>query len=564
MATSNKYDRQLRLWGANGQRSLSEARILLIGSSAVGTETLKNLVLPGIGSFHVMDDDHMNSSNLHKASSSADNTMFPTANFFVPKSSEQNDGDGDDDCMMAIERKSCAEVACELLAELNEDVKGSFTCVPSLDDVENFDHIVRDNYTLVITADLSLRVLRKVAKACWMNGVHLVSVKSYGLIGTCRIQVLQSGHHIVESKPTSSVPDLRIWKPFPELVAHAETYQMDSLDDMQHGHVPFVVILLKAIQRWKSDNEGRIPITLKEKDEFKEHYVKAMSRDYSKEVNFEEAVRDAYLAYTPHELPHEVQELLETINGSTLTVKSQPLEIMLLALKMFMSESGNEIPLNGTIPDMTSATDPYVALQGIYHERSSSDFSKIRQLVNSILDSLGKPISSISDEEITTFCKNLFNIQILQTRSLEDELTHSGNEYDEVKDDLVMAMMEPYEIPAHTPLLWFLVMRACELFEETNGVYPGNDSRELAMASDVDAIMKIVEHLVCSFGLEKCELTTSSLSRDHAIEMVRYFNAEIHTIASLIGGVASQEAVKVWIFINFSFFVFIYIHRIET
>ena len=48
-AKDQKYDRQLRLWGANGQKALEEAHVCLInnGAGAVGVETLKNLVLPG-------------------------------------------------------------------------------------------------------------------------------------------------------------------------------------------------------------------------------------------------------------------------------------------------------------------------------------------------------------------------------------------------------------------------------------------------------------------------------------------------------------------------------------
>jgi hypothetical protein len=44
-----KYDRQLRLWAANGQAALESAHILLVnsGSGTVGVETLKNLILPG-------------------------------------------------------------------------------------------------------------------------------------------------------------------------------------------------------------------------------------------------------------------------------------------------------------------------------------------------------------------------------------------------------------------------------------------------------------------------------------------------------------------------------------
>jgi len=58
MSASDKnvrYDRQLRLWGDHGQKRLEEAKLLLINGDATGTEILKNLVLPGIGSFTVLD-----------------------------------------------------------------------------------------------------------------------------------------------------------------------------------------------------------------------------------------------------------------------------------------------------------------------------------------------------------------------------------------------------------------------------------------------------------------------------------------------------------------------------
>jgi amyloid beta precursor protein binding protein 1 len=55
-ADQQKYDRQLRLWGSHGQESLQESSILMIGSNFTGCETLKNMVLPGIGSFTILDD----------------------------------------------------------------------------------------------------------------------------------------------------------------------------------------------------------------------------------------------------------------------------------------------------------------------------------------------------------------------------------------------------------------------------------------------------------------------------------------------------------------------------
>ena len=73
MASDDKYDRQIRLWGSHGQKILSSSHILLcnyllninkikykwnlylVGANPSGTETLKNLVLPGIKRFTVVD-----------------------------------------------------------------------------------------------------------------------------------------------------------------------------------------------------------------------------------------------------------------------------------------------------------------------------------------------------------------------------------------------------------------------------------------------------------------------------------------------------------------------------
>lgn len=55
MATDNKYDRQLRLWGSHGQKALSEAHICLLTAGPTGAETLKNLILPGCGAVTVVD-----------------------------------------------------------------------------------------------------------------------------------------------------------------------------------------------------------------------------------------------------------------------------------------------------------------------------------------------------------------------------------------------------------------------------------------------------------------------------------------------------------------------------
>ena len=52
---AKRYDRQLRLWGDHGQSALERASICLVNATATGTEILKSLVLPGLGSFTILD-----------------------------------------------------------------------------------------------------------------------------------------------------------------------------------------------------------------------------------------------------------------------------------------------------------------------------------------------------------------------------------------------------------------------------------------------------------------------------------------------------------------------------
>ena len=98
-AKEKKYDRQLRLWAANGQAALENARILLLnsGPGVAGIETLKNLILPGVGSFTIVDEAVVEEQDLG-------------VNFFL-----EADSLG----------KSRAAECTRLLTELNPEVQGN-------------------------------------------------------------------------------------------------------------------------------------------------------------------------------------------------------------------------------------------------------------------------------------------------------------------------------------------------------------------------------------------------------------------------------------------------------
>ena len=50
------YDRQIRLWGVNAQKSLRKSNILLIGLCGSGSEIAKNLILSGIHSIIIIEN----------------------------------------------------------------------------------------------------------------------------------------------------------------------------------------------------------------------------------------------------------------------------------------------------------------------------------------------------------------------------------------------------------------------------------------------------------------------------------------------------------------------------
>lgn len=82
-------------------------------------------------------------------------------------------------------------------------------------------------------------------------------------------------------------------------------FNLDELSMDLHSHVPYVVILLQAAQKWKDQHDGTMPQSFKEKDQFKE-MLKSMAKDYGQEVNFHEAVKKAFLLYQDSTPPENI------------------------------------------------------------------------------------------------------------------------------------------------------------------------------------------------------------------------------------------------------------------
>lgn len=55
---------------------------------------------------------------------------------------------------------------------------------------------------------------------------------------------------VVESHPETA-PSLRIDKPFSALVNYAMSIDFENMDVTDHGHIPYIVILVRVLEEWK-------------------------------------------------------------------------------------------------------------------------------------------------------------------------------------------------------------------------------------------------------------------------------------------------------------------------
>mmetsp|Transcript_27408 Transcript_27408/g.40468 ORF Transcript_27408/g.40468 Transcript_27408/m.40468 type:complete len:525 (-) Transcript_27408:121-1695(-) len=497
MATNNKYDRQLRLWGAKGQKAVGETTVILIRASAAGTETLKNLVLPGVGRIIVLDD----------VKSSQDGS---DSNFFL--SSTHNS-------------KSRAQVAFELLQELNPDVSGNFEHVNSLMAFDYEKLLSNTPNPLIVAADLEYPLMMRVSKIAGAKKIPLIVVHAYGLMGLVRIQ--SPPIPVIDPKPDNATPDLRLVTPFKMLEEYCNAVDLEALDDKEHGHVPYPVILYQLAKKWKHSHDGKLPSTFQEKQEFRAT-VKNAARNVDMEVNFIEAVDNSYLAYTERTVDVDyVKNLLEKSSGKFAT--------LLHALLKFLVTHNGAAPLHGALPDMTASTQAYVQLQTYYREKAQHD---VKELLSYCSNS-----PEVAEEDVQTFAQNVATLDLIQVRSLAQEFEHSPPA--DILEGLQSATWDPYEIADHTPLLWYCGLRACHHFYREKGRYPGTCGDN--WQQDVALLQACIIQIVKDLQLDQSELIQQTLlgsDNKFAEELTRYANAEIHTIASIIGGVASQEAVK--------------------
>ncbi|KAK4999863.1 hypothetical protein LTR66_001174 [Elasticomyces elasticus] len=380
-----KYDRQLRLWAASGQAALEDAHVLLLnsGSGVTGIEALKNLVLPGVGSFTILDSAIVTEADLG-------------VNFFL-----------DDDCLGGYRAEHC----CRLLNELNPDVKGHAITEP----VESF--IAKQDalrpYTLILTlAPVDPSILHTIRSHAQSYSTPVFYIHCIGFYAHFSL-LLPPAFPIVDTHPdSSSTTDLRLLTPWPDLInfAREKTQALETMSDHDHGHVPYVLLLLHYLEGWKATHDGNAPGTYKEKSEFRET-VRAAAR--TDDENFDEAVAAVLKSLNPPTPSSAVRDVLSAPECQNPARDSPSFWLIANAIVTFLSSHGNQLPLPGAVPDMKSQSNDYIALQNIYKAKARRDIAEVTASVRSLEKQLGRP-TSVPDSEIEAFCKGAAHVKLVR------------------------------------------------------------------------------------------------------------------------------------------------------
>ncbi|KAL3635429.1 NEDD8-activating enzyme E1 regulatory subunit axr1 [Castilleja foliolosa] len=490
-----KYDRQLRIWGEQGQTALEKSSICLLNCGPTGSETLKNLVLGGVGSVTIVDGSKVELGDLGN-------------NFMVDESSVG---------------QSKAKTVCAFLEELNDAVKAKF--------IEEYPEKLIDSspsffsqFTLIIATQLVEHSMVKLDKICRDANVMLIFARSYGLTGFVRISVKE--HAVIESKPDHFLDDLRLNNPWPELRRFAESTDLNTSDPVIHKHTPYVIILIKMADDWAKAHDGNLPSTREEKKVFKDLIKAKMTA--SDEDNYKEAIEASFKVFSPQGISPELQKIISDSCGE-VNSNSSDFWVLVAALKEFIAnEGGGEAPLEGAIPDMTSSTELYVYLQKIYQAKAEADFLVVETYAREILKKIGRDPDSISKLTIKTFCKNARKLKVCRYRPIEDEYNSPAQlELQKYLSD------EDYSIAVG----FYILLRAADRFAANYNSFPGQFDGE--MDEDISRMKTTAVALLNDLGCNG-----SNLTEDLINEMCRYGASELHAVAAFIGGIASQEAIK--------------------
>lgn len=144
------YDRQIRLWGVSAQKKLRNANILMAGINGIGSEVVKNIVLSGVNSITLLDDQKVS-------------TFDTLSNLFTKRQIGKNR----------------SEISRECVQTLNPMVAVKY----DMTDLKTKDKEYFSAYQVVVLANYDKQTMVRVNQFCNELNIKFFAVCNWGSFG---------------------------------------------------------------------------------------------------------------------------------------------------------------------------------------------------------------------------------------------------------------------------------------------------------------------------------------------------------------------------------------------
>ena len=248
--------------------------------------------------------------------------------------------------------------------------------------------------------------------------VPLFYVHSVGFYSHLSVH-LPPAFPVVDTHPSpETTDDLRLLKPWPELLEYA-TEKTTKLEDMaadDHGHVPYIALLLHYLEEWKTEHDGQVPATYKDKTAFRTLVSKAARSNNPEggEENYDEAVAAVLKSLNSPEPNSAVKEIFKAPECILVTQQSASFWVIAHAVGLFYTKYG-VLPVPGAVPDMKARSADYIQLQNVYKSKARKDMAEVLDSVR-FLERNANRSTAIDEKDIEAFCKNAAHIKLVRGR----------------------------------------------------------------------------------------------------------------------------------------------------
>lgn len=417
---SQRFDRQIRLWGSNGQKKINDANICLIGDYSLATwqEVAKNLVLSGIRNITVISTiNDIQIENIENKSNIKLKGFIPSDNIFnyLKQLSSNN---------IIINQLNLS------YSTLTKDIKNynwskhNVICL-----IDNFHDIFYNIFFNSINDYYSFNLLPPIISSYVIGEIAMIKLKIFENL------------FIFETHPNYKNPILRLDYPWPELkdflnnsadiLSNFNNLNSDSISDY-----PFVCILYTILRDYFLTNNnnnisnGNQNINIKKIKENIDTFYSKFKISNLQDINYSESKRFAYLAFTDLTINDKVYEMAcigENILSNfdykkyKKSIDNYNLKILILlkALRIFMDSAENIInnikwyPLSRDLSDMDASTKLYHKLKNIYKQKGLEDQRFLRKILQKH-DNFHFNQINVDNDLIETFCSNIPNIVLIK------------------------------------------------------------------------------------------------------------------------------------------------------